>query len=101
MGRLARGVLVLLTLAFLAVGGFFLIGLLVLGTTADVESGTWLEVRFTGSYPEQRPSRTGLRGALTATDISAQDLLTALDRARRDARVGPGRRVRGGMGAGG
>ena len=77
-------------LVFLAALVFFgagLVGLLVFGPPVQVESGSWLEVRFSPLHPEQRPERTGMLAALEPVPLSQQDLLAALERVEDDPRV--------------
>lgn len=71
----------------LVVFGFSLLGQLFLGGVPAVEDGSWIELRFTEAYPESAPDRTGMEGALRPTQVSAQDLLEVLRRARTDDRI--------------
>lgn len=63
------------------------VGLFVFGPPMVVEPGTWVEVRFSPTYPDARPDRTGLRAALEPTVVSHQEVLDALERAHDDPRV--------------
>jgi protease IV len=76
--------------------GLFLLGVylglvmvvgLLLGTSDGVHDGSWVELRFTPEYPESRPDRTGLEGALSPTQLSAADVRATFDAIRRDPRV--------------
>ncbi len=52
-----------------------------------VEKGTWLEVSFDASYPDERPEHRGLGSLFSAPPLSHQDLLRALRRAQDDPRI--------------
>ena len=82
-----RRLLVLILVLVLAILGLGLISLVLFGPPAYVEPGSWLEVRFAATYPEERPDRTGLQAALRPTVVSHQEVLAALDRAAVDDRV--------------
>ncbi len=70
----------------LYLGVAFIFGLLV-GGGPVIHDGAWIEIRFTSDYPESRPNRTGLEGALGRTQLSATDLRYALESAMRDPRI--------------
>ena len=57
------------------------------GSRPTVEQGTWLDVSFNASYPDERPERRGLGALFTPPPLSHQDLLTALRRAEVDPRI--------------
>lgn len=82
-----RRLLVLILVLVLAILGLGLISLVLFGPPAYVEPGSWLEVRFAATYPEERPDRTGLQAALRPTVVSHQEVLAALDRAAADDRI--------------
>ena len=84
---IGRALLMLVFLAALVFFGAGLVGLLVFGPPVQVESGSWLEVRFSPLHPEQRPERTGMLAALEPVPLSQQDLLAALERVEDDPRV--------------
>lgn len=88
--RPGRWVRRLVLLVVLLAGVFLVLGALgqfLLGGAPAVPAGSWIEIRFTESYPESVPDRTGLEGALRPTQLSAQDLGAALRRARLDDRI--------------
>lgn len=57
------------------------------GPPLVVHDGTWIELRHSSAYPEQRQQPSGLRGALESPVLSAQELAAALRRAARDPRI--------------
>lgn len=77
-----------LVLTFAIVGvGLLAVAWFVLGPPIVVDPGTWVEVRFSPSYPDARPDRGGLRGALQPIELSHQEVLDALRTAAGDGRV--------------
>lgn len=66
----------------LVVLGWFLVG-----PPLVVQEGAWIELRHAPAYPEQRQIPTGLRGALEAPVLSAQELAASLRRAAVDPRI--------------
>lgn len=86
-GGWGRRLLLFLLFAVVVVVGLGVLGQLFLGGAPAVGDESWLEIRFTESYPESAPDRTGMEGALRPTQISAQDLLEALRRVRGDDRI--------------
>jgi len=75
-----------ITLALLG-GGLLVLSFFLLGPPAVVAPDTWVEVRFSPTYADAVPDRSGLRGALQPIDLSHQEVLDALRRLARDDRI--------------
>lgn len=67
--------------------GVVVVAFVLFGAPVVVEPGAWVEVRFSPTYPDARPDRSGLRSALQPIDLSHQEVLAALRRVEADERV--------------
>ena len=86
-GRLVR---LLLVLGAVLLGGLLVLvaaSWLLFGPPLVVEPGTWVELRFSPTYPEQKPGPGGWSAALEGRSLSAQEVAAALRRAEVDDRV--------------